>query len=164
MALNVHKLQTIARVVSGYFDIEIATMFKKSRKREIVQIRQYFHYLAKVNTKAPAREIGSFSTSYGKTYDHATIFHSAKSITNLAETNKAEAEVLNALQNQVSIALKGLDKKRDIKDVKSALINAISNTTDEVELYDLLTQQLEYLEANPKEIIDYDTRSTTSEI
>ncbi|MBS9774307.1 MAG: chromosomal replication initiator protein DnaA [Tenacibaculum sp.] len=74
----------IQKVVSKYFDIDVATLQSKTRKRHIVQARQLAMFFAKRLTKNSLASIGSQIGSR----DHATVLHACKVVDNLSETDK----------------------------------------------------------------------------
>ncbi|MFK5878635.1 MAG: chromosomal replication initiator protein DnaA [Flavobacteriaceae bacterium] len=78
------SINQIQKVVSSYFDLDVATLQSKTRKRHIVQARQLAMFFAKRMTKASLASIGS---QIGKR-DHATVLHACKTVDNLAETDK----------------------------------------------------------------------------
>jgi len=78
------SINQIQKVVSSYFDLDVATLQSKTRKRHIVQARQLAMYFAKRMTKASLASIGS---QIGKR-DHATVLHACKTVDNLTETDK----------------------------------------------------------------------------
>ncbi len=78
------SIDYIQKVVSSYFDLDVATLQSKTRKRHIVQARQLAMFFAKRMTKASLASIGS---QIGKR-DHATVLHACKTVDNLTETDK----------------------------------------------------------------------------
>ncbi|MFT4643473.1 MAG: chromosomal replication initiator protein, partial [Candidatus Azotimanducaceae bacterium] len=78
------SIDQIQKVVSSYFDLDVATLQSKTRKRHIVQARQLAMFFAKKMTKASLASIGS---QIGKR-DHATVLHACKTVDNLTETDK----------------------------------------------------------------------------
>lgn len=78
------SINQIQKVVSSYFDLDVATLQSKTRKRHIVQARQLAMFFAKRMTKASLASIGS---QIGKR-DHATVLHACKTVDNLTETDK----------------------------------------------------------------------------
>ena len=74
----------IQKVVSDYFEMDVATLQSKTRKRYIVQARQLAMYFAKKYTKSSLASIGS---QIGKR-DHATVLHACKTVDNLTDTDK----------------------------------------------------------------------------
>ena len=78
------SIDYIQKVVSDYFEMDVATLQSKTRKRHIVQARQLAMFFAKKFTKASLASIGS---QIGKR-DHATVLHACKTVDNLADTDK----------------------------------------------------------------------------
>jgi chromosomal replication initiator protein len=78
------SIDYIQKVVCDYFNIPLNMIGSKTRKREIVQVRQIAMYFAKQLTKASLSSIG---TKIGNK-DHATVLHACKTVNNLIETDK----------------------------------------------------------------------------
>tara|TARA_X000001036_G_scaffold55203_1_gene44844 strand:- start:144 stop:1571 length:1428 start_codon:yes stop_codon:yes gene_type:complete len=93
------SIEYIQKVVSEYFQMEIATLQSKTRKRHIVQARQLAMYFAKKYTKASLASIGS---QIGKR-DHATVLHACKTVDNLSFTDKQFRKYVDDLNQKLSI-------------------------------------------------------------
>ena len=78
------SISDIAKIVADYFEMTVEDMYKESRKREIVQARQFAHTMSVNFTKYTKDKIGK--EIGGK--DHATVIHSKKTIQNLCDTDK----------------------------------------------------------------------------
>ena len=74
----------IIKLVSSHFGISIEECKSTTRRREIVQARQFIMYLAKKYTKISLTSIGLQCGNK----DHATVLHACKTINNLLETDK----------------------------------------------------------------------------
>ena len=92
------SIDYIQKVVSDYFEMDVATLQSKTRKRHIVQARQLAMFFAKKFTKASLASIGS---QIGKR-DHATVLHACKTVDNLAETDKAFRKYIEDLSKKFS--------------------------------------------------------------
>lgn len=92
-------IEAIIKTVAEYYGINPETINTKSRKREVVLVRQVAMYLAKKHLDLSTSKIGL----YVGNRDHATVLHACKTITNLNETDKQFRSELNeidmALQN-----------------------------------------------------------------
>jgi len=76
-------LEQIAYSVSQKFELSIYEMFKTTRKKHIVNARQMFCYMARINTKHSFQEIADYITKKGLRvgeYDHASVLHSVNKI------------------------------------------------------------------------------------
>jgi len=93
------SIEYIQKVVSEYFQMEIATLQSKTRKRHIVQARQLAMYFAKKYTKASLASIGS---QIGKR-DHATVLHACKTVDNLSFTDKQFKKYVDDLNQKLSL-------------------------------------------------------------
>ncbi|TAI49085.1 chromosomal replication initiator protein DnaA [Flagellimonas allohymeniacidonis] len=92
------SIDYIQKVVSDYFEMDVATLQSKTRKRHIVQARQLAMFFAKKFTKASLASIGS---QIGKR-DHATVLHACKTVDNLAETDKQFRKYIEDLSKKFS--------------------------------------------------------------
>jgi chromosomal replication initiator protein len=88
----------IQKEVSKYFDMDVATLQSKTRKRHVVQARQLAMYFAKRLTKASLASIGS---QIGHR-DHATVLHACKTVDNLTETDKQFKKYVDDLMKELS--------------------------------------------------------------
>ena len=93
------SIDYIQKVVSEYFQMDVATLQSKTRKRHIVQARQLAMYFAKKFTKASLASIG---TQIGKR-DHATVLHACKTVDNLSFTDKQFRKYVEDLNQKLSI-------------------------------------------------------------
>jgi len=89
--LKMNTLQRIQMTVIDYFNaipgaaiVSMDDINLKTRRREVVQVRQVAMYFAKKYTRNSLSVIGSGIG--GK--DHATVLHSCKTVNNLYDTNK----------------------------------------------------------------------------
>ena len=92
------SIDYIQKVVSDYFEMDVATLQSKTRKRHIVQARQLAMFFAKKFTKASLASNGS---QIGKR-DHATVLHACKTVDNLAETDKQFRKYIEDLNKKFS--------------------------------------------------------------
>jgi chromosomal replication initiator protein len=93
------SIDFIQKVVSEYFQMDVATLQSKTRKRHIVQARQLAMYFAKKFTKASLASIG---TQIGKR-DHATVLHACKTVDNLSFTDKQFRKYVEDLNQKLSL-------------------------------------------------------------
>lgn len=93
------SIEVIQKVVSKYFNIDVATLQSTTRKRNIVQARQLAMFFSKKLTKASLTTIGS---QIGKR-DHATVLHACKTVDNLVETDKQFRKFVEDLSDKLSI-------------------------------------------------------------
>ena len=77
-------IETIISKVCEHYNIEESAIHTKTRKREIVQVRQIAMFLAKKHTDNSASKIGQL---IGKR-DHATVLHACKTVKDLIEVDK----------------------------------------------------------------------------
>ncbi|PCH75884.1 MAG: chromosomal replication initiator protein DnaA [Flavobacteriaceae bacterium] len=92
------SIDYIQKVVSNYFDLDVATLQSKTRKRHIVQARQIAMFFAKRLTKASLANIGA---QIGKR-DHATVLHACKTVDNLTETDKNFRKYVDDLRKKLT--------------------------------------------------------------
>ncbi len=81
---KIYSIDMIKEVVAKYFNVDIEELNSKSRKRDIVQARQFAMYFAKKMTRKPYAEIGR---KIGKR-NHATVLHACKTIDGLRNVDK----------------------------------------------------------------------------
>lgn len=74
----------IIETVCNHFEVDASIIHTKSRKREVVQVRQIAMYLAKKHTDSSSSKIGQLIG--GK--DHATVLHACKIVKELCEVDK----------------------------------------------------------------------------
>ena len=86
-------IDNIIKVVSEYYGVEVSAINTRSRKREVVLVRQVAMFLAKKHLDMSTSKIGQ----YVGNRDHATVLHACKTITNLAETDKQFRNELNEI-------------------------------------------------------------------
>ena len=77
-------IDSIIDTVCRHFEIDTSAIHTKSRKREVVQVRQIAMYLAKKHTDSSSSKIGQLIG--GK--DHATVLHACKIVKELCEVDK----------------------------------------------------------------------------
>lgn len=77
-------IDTIIETVCRHFEIETSVIHTKSRKREVVQVRQIAMYLAKKHTDSSSSKIGQLIGSK----DHATVLHACKIVKELCDVDK----------------------------------------------------------------------------
>lgn len=77
-------IESIISKVCEHYNIEESAIHTKTRKREIVQVRQIAMFLAKKHTDNSASKIGQL---IGKR-DHATVLHACKTVKDLIEVDK----------------------------------------------------------------------------
>lgn len=88
-------IDDIISKVAGYYGVEVNSINTRSRKREVVLVRQVAMYLAKKYLDMSTSKIGHY---IGRR-DHATVVHACKTITNLAETDKQFRGELSEIEN-----------------------------------------------------------------
>ena len=92
------SIDYIQKVVSKYFDMDVATLQSKTRKRHVVQARQLAMYFAKRMTKSSLANIGN---QIGQR-DHATVLHACKTVDNLTETDKQFKKYVEDLRKKLT--------------------------------------------------------------
>ena len=92
MELNVNKVDfdIICKSICEYFEISPENLFMRTRKRHIIEKRQFFQYLCReLNPEYHVSlfDIGQYSKEKHNTYfDHATVLHSWKKMSGYIET------------------------------------------------------------------------------
>ncbi|MDL2291578.1 chromosomal replication initiator protein DnaA [Bacteroides sp. OttesenSCG-928-F21] len=90
-------VDSIIDTVCRYFEVDSSVIHTKSRKREVVQVRQIAMYLAKKHTDTSSSKIGQLIG--GK--DHATVLHAYKIVKEQCEVNKNFREEVGSLEAQL---------------------------------------------------------------
>ncbi|MBQ8500879.1 MAG: chromosomal replication initiator protein DnaA [Bacteroides sp.] len=90
-------IEDIVNTVCKHYGLDTSLIHSKSRKREVVQVRQVAMYLAKCNTSLSTSKIGL--QIGGK--DHATVLHACKTIKELREVDKSFQAELNEIQTSL---------------------------------------------------------------
>src|SRR5690606_26215967 len=93
------SIDYIHKVVSDYFQMDVSTLQSKTRKRHIVQARQFAMCFEKKFTKASLASIGS---QIGKR-DHATVLHACKTVDKLSATDKQFRKYVEDLSKKLSL-------------------------------------------------------------
>ncbi len=78
------SINCITKVVCDYFNMPLDVINSKTRKRQVVQVRQLAMYFSKKYTKASLAEIGLHCGNK----DHSTVLHSCRTVNDLIETDK----------------------------------------------------------------------------
>ena len=78
-------IEDIIEKVCKHFEIEPIAIHTKSRKREVVQVRQIAMYLSKKHTDSSSSKIGQLIGNK----DHATVLHACKIVKDQVEVDKA---------------------------------------------------------------------------
>ncbi len=78
-------INDIIERVCSHYQVEASTIHTKTRKREIVQVRQIAMYLAKKHTDTSSAKIGQLIGNK----DHATVLHACKIVKDQVEVDKA---------------------------------------------------------------------------
>ncbi|MBR3884533.1 MAG: chromosomal replication initiator protein DnaA [Bacteroidaceae bacterium] len=87
-------IDDIINKVADYYGVDVKSLNTRSRKREVVQVRQVAMYLAKKYLDLSTSKIGQYVGGR----DHATVLHACKAVTNLAETDKQFRSELSEIE------------------------------------------------------------------
>ena len=94
------SVDKIVKTVAEYYNVDINSINTKSRKREIVLVRQTAMFLAKKHLDLSTSKIGQ---QIGRR-DHATVLHACKTISNLLDTNKQFRSEMNEIETALQSA------------------------------------------------------------
>lgn len=128
------SLETVSSVVCGYYDVKESDIFIRVRDRDILSIRQVFHYFASKFTKRNLNDIGNYLNCG---FDHSTVIHSRNLVNNLVDTDEKFKETISYLNYK----LKELSSKNFDIQVEADIIN-IKNEIDNISTRDDLNQFL----------------------
>lgn len=96
-------VEEIIQKVCDHYEIDEPAIHTKTRKREVVQVRQVAMYLAKKYTESSSSKIGQL---IGKK-DHATVLHACKMVKDQIEVDKSFKATLEEIEASL--------RRRDIK-------------------------------------------------
>ena len=95
-------IDDILEKVCRHYGINQQSIFGKSRKRNLVQVRQISMYLAQKYTKMPAARIGQLIGNR----DHSTVIHSCNTIEKRLKIDKAFSDELSSIENSFRLKKK----------------------------------------------------------
>lgn len=95
--VKVITIEDIIQKVCKHFELEPNSIHSKSRKREIVQVRQIAMYLAKKHTDASSSKIGQLIGNR----DHATVLHACKIVKDQFEVDKSFRTELEEIETEL---------------------------------------------------------------
>ena len=99
-----NSLDDVLKICSIDFDINLEDVFVKSRKRELVNYRQIFYYVAKRNTRASYERIIHFiNDRFRFKQDHSTLVHSRKQVEDLKSVDKSIKRLVDRLNYKINI-------------------------------------------------------------
>lgn len=81
--INVLTLESIFKTVCDYYGFDYEAAIGRTKKRELVEVRQVFCFFARKNTDNGYNAIGKF---IGK--NHATAIYAVRTIENLVDSDK----------------------------------------------------------------------------
>ena len=79
----------------------------KTRKREVIEARQLFHFFCRRYTKMTLTSIGNM----GGGLDHATVLYSIRTVSNLCETDKNKKKTFDAIEK---VILDNVNEKKSV--------------------------------------------------
>jgi chromosomal replication initiator protein len=88
-------IDDILEKVCGHYGVEQKSIFTRSRKRDLVIVRQVSMYLAQKYTNMPAGRIGQLIGGR----DHSTVIHSCSAIEQRLKVDKSFMAELNSIEN-----------------------------------------------------------------
>ncbi len=94
------SIDQIQKIVCDYFNMGVDVMQSKTRKREIVQVRQIAMFFSKQHTKLSLASIGA--QIGGK--DHATVLHACKAVNDLVDTDKKFKTLIQDIDKRLKVA------------------------------------------------------------
>ena len=98
-----NSLDDVLKICSMDFSINLEDIFVKSRKRELVNYRQVFYYVAKKNTRASYERIIFFINDRFKfKQDHSTLVHSRKQVEDLKSVDKGFKRLVDNINYKIN--------------------------------------------------------------
>ena len=92
-------IDNILETVCNHFGVSQQNVFSKSRKRQLVQVRQISMYLAQKYTKMPAARIGQLIGGR----DHSTVLHSCTAVEQRMKVDSSFKDELNSIENSFKL-------------------------------------------------------------
>ena len=92
-------IDDILETVCNHFGVSQQNVFSKSRKRQLVQVRQISMYLAQKYTKMPAARIGQLIGGR----DHSTVLHSCTAVEQRLKVDSSFKDELNSIENSFKL-------------------------------------------------------------
>ena len=89
----------IMETVCKHYGVSQQQVFSRSRKRDLVLVRQISMYLAQKYTKMPASRIGQLIGGR----DHSTVLYSCASIEKQLKVDKAFQEEMNSIEHSFKL-------------------------------------------------------------
>jgi chromosomal replication initiator protein len=94
------SIDTIQTQVCEYFGIDPNKVREKTRKQEIVEVRQIAMYLAKNMTKSSLKTIG---LQFGGR-DHSTVIHAIQSVEERIKSSSKHAKLIKDIQQKIELS------------------------------------------------------------
>ena len=88
-------IDDILETVCHHFNVSPQHVFSRSRKRDLVQVRQISMYFAQKYTKMPASRIGQLIGNR----DHSTVVHSCSTVEQRLKVDKAFSAELASIES-----------------------------------------------------------------
>ena len=92
-------IDDILERVCQHYGVTQQHVYSKSRKRELVQVRQVSMYLAQKFTKMPASRIGQLIGGR----DHSTVLHSCQAVERRLKVDKAFVDELSSIERSFKL-------------------------------------------------------------
>ena len=92
-------IDDILEKVCRHYNVEQRQVFSKSRKRELVQVRQVSMYLAQKYTKMPAGRIGQLIGNR----DHSTVIHSCNAVEQRLKVDTTFSDEIRSIENSFKL-------------------------------------------------------------
>jgi chromosomal replication initiator protein len=94
------SIDTIQTQVCDYFGIDSDKVREKTRKQEVVEVRQIAMYLAKNMTKSSLKTIG---LQFGGR-DHSTVIHAIQSVEERIKSSSKHAKLIKDIQQKIELS------------------------------------------------------------
>ena len=94
---RVVPVEDVVRLVAEYYNIETESIYKKTRKKEVVRPRQLIMYILREDFSMPYPAIGQ---KIGRR-DHTTVIHSYEKVRKDLETNSSLAQEIDQIRAMI---------------------------------------------------------------
>lgn len=155
---EIEKSGIIEKFICNYFGFTPIEIYERTRRRSVVKYRQILFYMVKRHTSLVLREIGEMPKKHDlKQFDHASILHSIKTVSNEMETSAEMRNIILMLEPVLTNLLKN-DENKDVVNMKLDLLMIIRNNHSKSELQN----QLSIMLSKTYKKLDYKTFSLES--
>ena len=115
-------LTEIEKVVCDFYEVDPLRLFRKGRKRDVVEARQAFAYLAySMNKNLGYESLGKYMD-----FNHATVLHSCKKVEGYMEVDKFyRTEITDLYKECLKYSVEDKIKEVEVKEFDIELVGSL---------------------------------------